>query len=90
MFVKIKEGFILKEMAGSWVVVPVGENMVNFQMMITLNESGAFLWKELLTEKTEQKLIVALLSEYDTDEATAEADVKEFLQSLADKGVLEG
>lgn len=89
MFVKIKEGFILKEMAGSWVVVPVGDNMVNFQMMITLNESGAFLWKELLTEKTERELVAALLSEYDTDEATAEADVKEFLQSLADKGVLE-
>ncbi len=85
---KIKDGFILKEMAGSWVVVPVGENMVNFQMMMTLNESGAFLWNQLLTEKSEQDLVAALLSEYDTDEATAMADVKEFLHSLTDKGVL--
>ena len=52
---KIKDGFILKEMAGSWVVVPVGENMVNFQMMMTLNESGAFLWNQLAEEKTEEE-----------------------------------
>lgn len=85
---KIKDGFILKEMAGSWVVVPVGENMVNFQMMMTLNESGAFLWNQLAEEKTEEELVSALLEEYDTDAETAAADVKEFLQALAEKGVV--
>lgn len=85
---KIKDGFILKEMAGSWVVVPVGENMVNFQMMMTLNESGAFLWNQLAEEKTEEELVSALLEEYDTDAETAAADVKEFLRALAEKGVV--
>ena len=44
---KLKDGFLLKEIAGSWVVVPVGEQVVDFQMMITLNETGAFLWEKL-------------------------------------------
>ena len=85
---KIKEGFILKEMAGSWVVVPVGENMVDFQMMMTLNESGAFLWNQLLEEKSEEQLVSALVAEYDIDTETAASDVKEFLQTLAEKSVI--
>jgi hypothetical protein len=46
VFMKLKEGFILQEVAGETVVLPVGEQL-DMNMMITLNESGAFLWKQL-------------------------------------------
>lgn len=85
---KLKEGFLLKEIAGSHVVVPVGEQLVDFQMMITLNETGAFLWNLLKTEITEEALVEALLGEYDVDRETAAADVKEFLQTLKEKEIL--
>lgn len=86
---KLKEGFLLKEIAGSWVVVPVGEQVVDFQMMITLNETGAFLWEKLKSETTKDELLDALLSEYDVERTIAETDVDEFLKTLSEKELLE-
>ncbi|MBQ4515505.1 MAG: PqqD family protein [Clostridia bacterium] len=86
---KLKDGFLLKEIAGSWVVVPVGEQVVDFQMMITLNETGAFLWEKLKTETTKEELLDALLSEYDVEKSVAETDVDEFLKILSEKELLE-
>ena len=43
---KLKEGFMLKEVAGSYIVIPVGQ--VDFTAMITVNETGAFLWEQLM------------------------------------------
>ena len=44
---KIKSGFMLYEVAGSYVVVPAGDEPLDFNGMVTLNETGAFLWKQL-------------------------------------------
>ena len=85
---KIKEGFLLKEIAGSYVVVPVGEKLVDFQMMVTLNETGAFLWEKLANDITEEELVAALLGEYDVDEQTAKKDVSEFIKKLNEKEIL--
>ena len=79
---KIKEGFILKEIAGVNVVVPIASQMVSFKAIVSLNESGAFLWKQLETEKDEAELLKAFLSEYDIDEQTAKADIFEFLENM--------
>lgn len=86
---KLKEGFLLKEIAGSWVVVPVGEQVVDFQMMMTLNETGAFLWENLKKEVSKEELSNALLSEYNVEKSVAEADIDEFLKILSEKGLLE-
>ena len=85
---KIKDGFILKEMAGSWVVVPLGKKLVNFEMMMTLNETGAFLWEQLKEDKTEEDLVAALLAEYNVEKEVAAKDVSEFVQKLKEKEVL--
>lgn len=79
---KIKEGFVLKEIAGVNVVVPIASQMVSFKAIISLNESGAFLWKQLETEKDEAELLKAFLSEYDIDEQTAKTDIAEFLENM--------
>ena len=44
---KISEGFVLKKVAGEYVIVPVGGNVADFSAMITINESGAFIWDML-------------------------------------------
>ena len=79
---KIKEGFVLKDIAGVNVVVPIASQMVSFKAIISLNESGAFLWKQLETEKDEAELLKAFLSEYDIDEQTAKTDIAEFLENM--------
>lgn len=86
---KIKEGFMLKNIAGANVVVPVGSNTVSFKAVITLNDSGAFLWKQLESETTPQDVLKAMLTEYDVDEATAKADIDEFIELLKKADLLE-
>ena len=83
--------FLLQEVADTVVVVPVGQASVNFGGMITLNGTGAFLWKLLETEQTVSTMTQALLDRYDVAEATARADVEAFVNKLIPTGaILEG
>ena len=77
---KIKEGFVLREIAGDTVVLPGGDMDLN--AMITLNETGAFLWKLLETETTVEELASAIVKEYNTDEETAKTAVEGFVEKL--------
>lgn len=86
---KIKEGYLLREVAGSHVVVPTGKAALDFSGVITLNGTGAFLWKQLAGDKIEQELVIALLDEYDTDEAKAKADITVFINKLKAADLLE-
>lgn len=78
---KLKNGFVLREVAGQTVVLPAGGDL-DLNMMITLNETGKFLWKLLEEETAEEELVTALLQEYDVDEATAHNAVKNFTATL--------
>ena len=78
---KLKEGFLLREIAGQTVVLPTGGDL-DINMMITLNGTGAFLWEHLQEETNEAALVSALLAEYDVDEATASAAVTAFVGKL--------
>ncbi len=84
---KIKEGFILREVAGQIVVLPTG-NQLDLNMMITLNDTGRFLWEHLQEETTKEALVEALLAEYDVDAALAGKSVDAFVQKLRDGGLL--
>ena len=84
---KIKEGFLLRTIAGQTVVLPSGGDL-DFNMMITLNETGAFLWEKLQQETDEAALVAALLAEYDVDEPRAATAVAVFVKKLEDNGFL--
>ena len=85
---KIKDGFILKEVAGENVVIPTGSNLVDFNAMMTLNETGVFLWQRLEQDTTIDKLVDAVCAEYDIDRDIATQDIKEFVQSLEANGIV--
>ena len=76
---KIKEGFIIRQVGGENIVVPIGKTGKEFHGMIKLNDSGAFLWRFFTEENTEAEAVAALLNEYEVDEATATADVASFV-----------
>ena len=78
---KLKNGFVLREVAGETVVVPV-EADLNFNGMITLNEAAKVLWGVLEKETTAEELVDAILAEFDVDRATAQGDVDAFIQKL--------
>ena len=85
---KIKSGFILKEIAGEHILMFLDATLKN--KVITLNETGAFLFNLISEGKDEKALTDALLSEYDIDEASAASDVKKFIDALSSIGALEG
>lgn len=85
---KIKDDFVLKKIAGSYVVVPVRTRAVDFSGIIKLTETGAFLWKLLEKGADREELISLLLSEYEVDEAAAAADVDRFVDKLREADLL--
>lgn len=85
---KISKEFALREIAGNYIVVPFGKNSVSFKAMITLNETGAFLWRQIEEERTEQELLTALLEEYDIDSETAKGDIASFIEKLKSANII--
>ena len=88
MILKIKDGFIVREILDSYMAVPVGERTREVHGVIALNETGAFLWKILEEDTSEDKLIASMVKEYEITEKTAKDDIKEYLSFLREKGWL--
>jgi len=86
---KIKEGFIFRKIADTYVVVAVGEAAKNFKGMVSLNETGGFLWEKLCAGSDEESLVKALLAEYDVDEEKARTDVSAFVKKVSEAGFVE-
>ncbi len=86
---KIKNGFVLREVAEHWFVLPVGEASVSFDGMLSLNESGVLLWKKMEAGGDREAMIDALLEEYDVERARAIDDVDAFIECLMKAGCLE-
>lgn len=85
---KLKKGYVLKEVAGMNIVVNV-TGKADLNGMLTLNDSAAFLWQYLENEINIENLTETLVSEYNTDLATAEKDISLFITKLEDAGILE-
>ncbi len=86
---KIKENFMLRKVADTYVVVPVGPASADFRGMINLNEAGAFLWKLLEVETTEEEVLAKFLEQYEVDEETAKNDIAAFISELKDSNLFE-
>lgn len=86
---KIKDGFILREVLGKTVVVAVGKRVKEFNGIINLNSSSAFLWKALSEDVTEEQLVQKLLEEYQVEEDVARRDVSLFVEKLKEAKLIE-
>ena len=81
---KLKMDFILRDIVGETVLVPINESTSSFNGLITINELGKFIWENLEKVETEEELLQLILNEYEVDEDTAKKDLDEFLQVLKD------
>lgn len=86
---KIKDGFIIKKIMDSYMVISADGNAANFEKMQTLNETGAVLWGVLEKGGDIDSLTAKLLDEYDVDEKTAREDAKDFTDKLRAAGLLD-
>lgn len=85
---KLKDGFMLREIAGTWVVVPLGQRVIEFNGLMTLSDSGAFLWKMLELGAEIDELLEGIMEEYEIDKGTAQMDIDEFIGQIAEKGII--
>lgn len=85
---KIKSGFLLRSVAGKNIVVPVGAEL-DFGGMITLNDTGKFMWEQLCCETDADSLLKKVLSEYDVSEEVAKTDMNNFINKLRELNILE-
>lgn len=86
---KIKNGFVVRTVAGESVVIAVGAASKNFKGIIKLNDTGRILWDKLAGGADESEMLAAILSEYDIDEETAKKDIENFVKTLKGAGVIE-
>ena len=85
---QIKKDFTIQKIGSSYVAVPVGETSKSFHAMINLNETGAFIWKQLAeADRTEEELVEALLAEYDVAPEIAARDVSRIVKILRENNI---
>ncbi len=85
---KIKDQYILKKIAGKNIVVPIKEEAVNFNGIITLNETSTFLFEKLKNEITIDELVSLMVNRYDVEEKIARKDIIDFIDVLTKKGLI--
>ncbi len=85
---RIEKEFILREIAGDYIIIPTGSTVLEFNGLITVNEVGVTLWKLLQDEVSMEQLVQGVLAEYDVEEAVAREDIQEFLDKLTESGIL--
>ena len=87
---KIREGYVLNEMADTTVAIYVGGDEKNgLNGIVTLNKPGAFMWEKLTEGCTKEELLKALMDRYDVEESTAQTDMEAFLDSLRAENIIE-
>lgn len=84
----IKKEFIVREIAGEYILVPYGQTTLGFNGIITMNELGRFIWENYENAKDEDELLQKILDEYEVEKDIAKADLDEFLQTLKEAEII--
>ena len=86
---QINKGFELRVMCGEHIIIGTGVDNIDFSKVISLNESAAWLWREVEgKEFTPQSLAALLMEQYDVDEATALADATALAAQWVSVGIV--
>lgn len=91
MPMKLKDGLILREVAGQYVVVPTGKRVQEVTSIVYISSSGAYLWDYMKDHEFEKEDLVAKIMEHygGVTEEQAAADIEKFLKTLADNNILD-
>lgn len=90
---KIADGYMLKQIAGNYVVIPIGQNIVDYKSMLHLNETGAFIWRKLEADSSYDNLVNDLMIEYEAEQEESsiiKSDLNEFIAQMKSMKLLIG
>ena len=83
-----KDGFMARKIAGELLLIPVGERTQELNGMVTLNDTGMFIWECLSEPKSEAELIEMIMEEFDVLKEKVEIDVRAFIRNGLDEGMI--
>ena len=87
---RAKTGFNLRTVCGENIVVAEGEENIDFSNIISMNESSAYLWRNIQDKQFSiADLVDLMMQEYDVDEPTATNDVKALVEQWKQAGIIE-
>ena len=86
---KAKSGFVVKEVVGEYLLIPIGDNISVFKGSVLLNTVSAFVWEKLQSPMSREDLLRAICDEFEVDETTAAADLDALLETLNGYNLLE-
>ena len=86
---KIKKDYVLRTVANEYIVVPVNNEAINFNGVLSLNATGKWLWEQLSEEISFEELVRKMVQTYDVLETTAKTDILAFLKKLQDRRIME-
>lgn len=87
---KIKQGFVMRDVAGQAVAIATGEASKSFHGMVKLNDTGAFIWNGIEKGLDEAEIAEQLTASYDVEVDQALKDVESFIARMRDAGLVEG
>lgn len=85
---QIKKQLVLREIAGDYALIPIGDTIIENNGLFSLTETAARIWELLPQVAGPEELVDTLLEEYEVDRPTLEADVTAFLAQLGELGIL--
>lgn len=88
---KLAENYMLKEIAGNYVLIPVGQNVVDYKGMLHLNSTGAFICRCLEEETDTDEILNKMYAEYQADEndkPIIAADLNDFIENAKSIGLI--
>ena len=85
---EIRKKLLKREIAGESFLVPLGRTVYDSNGLFVLTELGAFIWDLLPEAENEEEILAWILEKYEVEEATAKADLEEFLAKLREMEIL--
>ena len=86
---KYKNNFILQDICGEKILVPIGSQVMDMNGLVTLNDTAACVWELLAEDRTLDELAAAVAEQFDVEPERARADVQVFIDEITRMGLLE-
>jgi hypothetical protein len=86
---KRKDDFLMQNVGGQNLLVPLGSRVMDMNGVVTLNETGVFAWNLLEKDCSADELAAAVAERFDVSPERASADIQTFVDEIAGMGLLE-
>lgn len=86
---KVKGEFVLREIAGDYILVPTGKAALRINSLITMDAVGMFIWKKIEQGMSELEILHEILRNYEVEQSEAEEDLRDFVKQLVSADIIE-